>query len=201
MASITSSTSTPTLSSLGVGRGLTPNRSSPSWSRLSDNPSTSFRPKRQHDPKQNFCIWKIQSAVSSLRDAAAKADQPRPLGQHRRHIGGQPVAFSTTTGAAPGNYNVSVSSLAAGQSVLSNTVLSAPSSTLGSGTLTFEVGSWSGSTFTGKTGATAVNVAIDAADSLETIRDKINNANAGVKATIINDASGARLVMNSPAPA
>ncbi len=197
MASITSSTSTPTLSSLGVGSGLDAESIVTKLVALERQPIDKLQTQASTIQSKISAFGKIQSAVSSLRDAAAKLTSPDLWASTVATSADSSVAFSTTTGAAPGNYNVSVSSLAAGQSVLSNTVLSAPSSTLGSGTLTFEVGSWSGSTFTGKTGATAVNVAIDAADSLETIRDKINNANAGVKATIINDASGARLVMNS----
>ena len=48
------------------------------------------------------------------------------------------VNFTTSSGAATGGYSVSVSALASGQSVVTNTALSASTSTLGSGTLTID---------------------------------------------------------------
>ena len=197
MASISSSTFTPTLSSLGVGSGLDAETIVNKLVALEQQPLEKLKTQASTIQSKISAFGKIQSAVSTLRDAASKLTSPDLWASTVATSADSSVAFTTSTGATPGNYNVSVSSLAAGQSVLSNTVLTSPASTLGAGTLTFEVGSWSGAAFTGKTGATAVNVTIDAADSLEAIRDKINSANAGVKATIINDASGARLVMNS----
>lgn len=45
--------------------------------------------------------------------------------------------------------------------------------------------------------AAAVSVVIDAGSTLAQVRDKINATAAGVSATIVNDASGARLVLRS----
>lgn len=111
------------------------------------------------------------------------------------------VGVSSTSGAQAGVYAVTVANLATGQTVTS-AALSASTSTLSAGTLQIELGSWSGagsppSTFTAKSGASPVTVAIGAGDSLATIRDKINAAGAGVSATIITDANGARLSLRS----
>lgn len=199
MATISSSTSPtgPSLTSLGVGSGLDAETIVTKLVALERQPITQLQTQASTIQSKISVFGKIQSAVSSLRDAASKLTNPDLWSSTTATSADTSVAFTTSAGAAPGNYNVSVGTLAAGQSVLSNTVLSSPASTLGSGTLTIEVGSWAGSGFTNKTGTSAVNVTIDASDTLETIRDKINKSNAGVKASVINDASGARLVMNS----
>ncbi len=199
MATISSSSSLagPSLTSLGVGSGLDAESIVTKLVALERQPINQLQTQAGTIQSKISAFGKIQSAVSSMRDAAAKLTSPDLWSSTIATSSDSSVAFTTSAGATPGNYNVSVGTLAASQSVLSNTILSASTATLGSGTLTFEVGSWSGTTFNGKTGTSAVNVTIDAADSLETIRDKINSSNAGVKASIVNDASGARLVMNS----
>jgi flagellar hook-associated protein 2 len=71
---------------------------------------------------------------------------------------------------------------------------------IGSGTLSIELGAWSsgGDSFTPKAGTTAVTIAVaPGRDTLVALRDAINAANAGVVASIVNDASGARLVLRS----
>jgi flagellar hook-associated protein 2 len=75
------------------------------------------------------------------------------------------------------------------------------SSALGQGTLTIDIGAWADdlSGFTPKAGSLSVSISIGPGeDTLEKIRDKINNTSGlGVRATIVNDANGARLVMQS----
>lgn len=199
--SSTSSSSGPALTSLGVGSGLDAESIVTKLVALERQPINQLQTQASTIQSKISAFGKIQSAVSTLRDAASKLTSPSLWSSTTATSADSSVAFTTSAGAVAGNYNVSVGTLAAGQAVVSNTTLGASTATLGSGTLTFELGSWSGtgasSIFTGKTGASAVNVTIDAADSLETIRDKINSSGAGVKASIINDASGARLVMNS----
>jgi flagellar hook-associated protein 2 len=63
--------------------------------------------------------------------------------------------------------------------------------------MTIELGSWSGSTFTAGT-ATPVSVTINTGeDTLAEIAAKINDADAGVSAIVLKDASGERLLMRS----
>ncbi|MGE5451558.1 MAG: flagellar filament capping protein FliD [Acidobacteriota bacterium] len=195
--SSTSSTAGPALTSLGVGSGLDAETIVTKLVALERQPITQLQTQASKIQSKISVFGKIQSAVSTLRDAAAKLTSPDLWSSTTATSSDSSVAFTTSAGAVSGNYNVSVSALAAGQAVVSKTILSSSAATLGAGTLTLEVGSWSAGAFTGKTGTSAVNVTIDAADSLETIRDKINGSGAGVKASIINDASGARLVMNS----
>jgi flagellar hook-associated protein 2 len=71
---------------------------------------------------------------------------------------------------------------------------------VGEGTLRIELGSWGAgqTSFTPKPGATAVDITLGPpAQSLAQLRDKINASNSGVVASVLTDASGARLVLRS----
>ncbi len=112
--------------------------------------------------------------------------------------------------AAAGTYSVNVTQLAKAQQLVAAGQTNTTSS-IGTGTITFDFGTISGGAFnagTGQyTGATftsngsgTASVTIGAAnDSLAGIRDAINAANIGVTATIINDGSGTpyRLALSS----
>jgi len=98
------------------------------------------------------------------------------------------VGVTTSSTASPASFAVEVTSLAKAQTIAAP-ALASSSTTLGSGTLTIQR--------TG--GGDPFDVAIEATDTLAGIRDKINAAGAGVTASILTDASGARLVMRANA--
>lgn len=138
----------------------------------------------------------IKSQISALGDAASKlssstAWQAVTAGSSNSTA----VTASATTGATAGSYSIEVQQLARAQSTVSSAVASG--SNIGTGTLTIELGGWAGSTFS-PSGSTPVSVTIGAGeDSLSAIASKINAADAGVKATVVRDASGERLLMQS----
>lgn len=195
--SSTSGTTGPSLSSLGVGSGLDAETIVTKLVALERQGINQLQTQATTIQSKISAFGKIQSAVSALRDAASKLTGPDLWSATTATSADTSVAFTTSSGASPGSYNVEVSALASGQSVVSNATLASAATTLGSGTLTIELGSWSGTTFTNKANTTALNISIESTDTLANIRDKINSSASGVKATIINDASGARLVMNS----
>ena len=108
------------------------------------------------------------------------------------------VSATSTADAVSGRYSLEVSQLAQAQSISSKAYASS-SATVGTGTLHIELGQWNAdNSFTPKSGATAIDVKIESgSDSLAGIRDAINAAKAGVTASIVNDTSGARLVLRS----
>ncbi len=137
----------------------------------------------------------IQSQVSALGDAAAKlAGAGGWNGVTARSSNPQAVGVSASAGAARTALTVEVQQLARAQSTASAAV---PAGTgMGSGTLSIQLGDWSGGAFSAGASA-AVDVAIDAADTLADIAAKINGAGAGVSATVLRDASGERLLVRS----
>lgn len=140
----------------------------------------------------------LQSGMSGLRDAALALTNPSAWSSTTASSGdATSVAATSSASAVPGSYSVTVQKLATAQSVASTAV--AGSSTLvGAGTMHIDLGSWAGATsFAAKAGSTGVDITVSDTDTLASLRDKINAAGAGVNATVVTDATGARLVYTS----
>lgn len=192
--------STSPISSLGIGSGLDANSIVQQLVALQRQPIADLQTAASKIQTKISAFGQIQSAVSTLQTAAQKLTNPATWSATTATSSDTTsVSATTSTGAVPGIYNVQVTALAASQSVASKNVLPSATSTMGSGILHIDVGSWSGATFTAKPGTTRVDVTIAATDTLSDIQAKINSSNAGITASIVTDASGARLVMQSTA--
>lgn len=195
------------LSSLGVGSGLDAETIVTKLVALEKQPADALTTKNSKLQTQVSTWGKIQSNFSSLQDAAAKL-QDSGFWSSTTAKSSDDTSVSVTTGsnAAAGAYAVAVSQLATSQSVASSAFTS-NTSTVGEGTLSIQLGTYvtdnsttpPAVTFNAKAAASAVNITIGPGDNtLEKIRDRINTANAGVNASIVTDASGARLVLRGP---
>ena len=188
-----------TISSAGVGSGLDVESIVTKLMAVERTPLTQMQSEASKIQSKLSVYGKVQSYVSALSDAASKLSGKTSWGQTSATSGNEAVFKATTsTGATAGSYSVLVSSLAAAQTVVSATY-GAKTDPVGEGNLSIELGSWSAdqSSFTGKSGSTAVSIAVSATDTLEDVRQKINAAGAGVSASIVTDASGAKLVLRS----
>ncbi len=137
----------------------------------------------------------IKSMVAGLGEAAAKLSAPGAWTSVKGSSSApDAVGISVAASTAATAMSIEVQSLAKAQSVASGAVPNG--SAIGGGTLSIQIGDWSGGSFAAGTGA-AVDVAIGAGDSLSTIASKINAAGAGVSATVLRDASGERLLVRS----
>jgi flagellar hook-associated protein 2 len=144
----------------------------------------------------------MKSGLATLRDAAAALTRASTWGA-TTGSSSDAVAVSVSTNATtrPGSYAIEVQRLASAQSNATRVYASADS-LVGEGSLRIELGTWGAgqTSFTPKAGATAVDISVGPpAESLAQLRDKINASNAGVTASVLTDASGARLVLRSSA--
>lgn len=141
----------------------------------------------------------IKSQVSSLRDAAAKlATDSAWNAVSASSSDAASVGVTASNGAPTTSISMTVSNLAKAQGTASSAV--ATGSGVGTGTLSIEIGRWSGGVFTPGAAAAATSITIGAGeDSLNAIAAKINDAKAGVSATVLKDASGERLLLRSDA--
>ncbi len=147
----------------------------------------------------------VQSAITGFKSLLGEVNDLQKL-QSRTYTTTNSSVFTaksdTSSGklATSGNYEIEVTSLAKAHSVYSNTFTNIDDA-VGTGTMTIQFGTWNGSSnFTQDTTKTAVNVTIDSSNNtLQGLKDAINTAGAnnGVKASIVNDGSGYRLVMTS----
>ena len=195
---------TATISSAGIGSGLDVNSIVTQLMAVERAPLTKLETASATLQTQVSVFGQLKSAISALYDAAAplyKADSFAMTNATSSDPNG--VAATTTTKAVPGTYSVSVSSLSAAQAVVSPVgQYTLATDVVGTGSITVTLGAWSSdqSTFTPKSGATAITIPIGASENtLAGIRDKINAANAGVSASLVTDASGTRIALSSSA--
>lgn len=141
----------------------------------------------------------LKSYTTNVEDAVAKLADPT-LWQKTSTGTTDPSSVSATSTAAAkeGSYSVQVGQLAQAQSLASG-AYTGNTASVGTGTLKIELGAWgAGPAFTPQVPAASVDIVIGPGeDSLESVRTKINAANAGVSASIIKDGSGSRLVIRS----
>jgi flagellar hook-associated protein 2 len=190
-----------TLSSPGIGSGLDVNGIVTQLMALERRPIQQLESASSRYQTQLSAFGKLQSAMTTLRDAARKLSEASNWSPSTV-VSAVPLAVSATSSGTtpPGSYSVSVSRLAAAQTLSSSSTYGAATDTVGDGSLSIELGTWDAgqTTFTAKAGATPVTVTIPPeASTLADIRDAINRAGAGVSASIVNDASGARLALRS----
>lgn len=139
----------------------------------------------------------IKSMVGGLGDAAAKLSAPGAWTSVKGTSSApDAVGISVAAGTAATSMAIEVQSLAKSQSVSSPAV--PIGNAMGGGSLSIQIGNWAGGSFAAGSAA-AVNVSIDAGDTLSQIATKINAAGAGVSATVLRDASGERLLVRSSA--
>jgi flagellar hook-associated protein 2 len=190
-----------TLSSPGIGSGLDVNGIVSQLMALERRPIQQLESASSRYQTQLSAFGKLQSAMTTLRDAARKLSEASNWSPSTV-VSAVPLAVSATSSGTtpPGSYSVSVTRLAAAQTLSSSNTYSAATDSVGDGSLSIELGSWdAGQTaFTAKAGATPVTVTIPpGASTLADVRDAINRAGAGVSASIVNDATGARLALRS----
>jgi flagellar hook-associated protein 2 len=128
----------------------------------------------------------IKSLVSTLSDTLGKLTSVTGWNTvNATSSNSSAVSVSAIGGTLPTTFNVEVSVLAKAKATASAAVLPVGGA-IGAGTLTL----------TPMSGA-AVDVAVTATDTVSDVASKINGANAGVTATVLNDASGERLLLRS----
>ncbi len=186
------------ITSAGIGSGLDVESIVTKLVSLEKAPINDLQSRTDTIKTQISEYGKIKSAFSAMRDAAAKLANPTTWAALTATSSDMTMATVIAgSGSGAGSYALDVANLASAQSLSSKAF--ANNATVGSGSMTIELGQWSAdnSTFTSKNGATPVSISISSTDTLASIRDKINSSGAGVLASVVTDANGSRLVIRS----
>ncbi|UTA49474.1 flagellar filament capping protein FliD [Simiduia sp. 21SJ11W-1] len=143
----------------------------------------------------------FKSALSTLQGALSTLKNPDTYSAKSVSFPDSDVVIPTAieAGALSGTYSLEVTNIARSQSLSSGT-FAAVTDAVGKGTLTFNFGSWDSppTVFSANADKTAKTITIDDSNnSLEGLRDAINDANMGVQASIVNDGSGFKLLMKA----
>jgi flagellar hook-associated protein 2 len=195
----TSSATASLLTSLGGGSGidfstLATNLAAAQFASKTDRLTT----KSDTLDKQISTASTLKSSLltlsTSLGDRVRAGDlSPQP------QIANASVASGTLSGTSrpTGSYSLEVTHLSTIQT-LASSGFAAPTSTVGSGTLTLRFGTVGAGTFTADAAHAAVDIAIPAGATLSDTAGAINAANTGVTAYVANTSAGAKLVLKGP---
>ncbi len=140
----------------------------------------------------------LKSTYSAIGDATAKLANPAAFKAVTASTSDvATVNASASAGTAAGSYSIEVTQLAQAQK-LASAAFAGTDSSIGTGTLNIQLGTFASGSFTPNGNQPAVAVTIGAGqNTLTGVRDAINAANAGVRASIVNDGSGYRLAISS----
>jgi len=137
---------------------------------------------------QKNIVDALTSSVSSLGSLASDLALPSTLQMRAASSSDSHVSVAVSGTAAVTTHDIRVNSLAIAQVASSNTYASDTAGIAGSGTLAITSGTTTGS------------ISYDATNTLSSIATKINNANAGVTASVLFDGSTYRLMLASKSP-
>ena len=193
--------SSPVLTSPGIGSGLdVKTLVSKLVAAEIQGPSLRLTTQEAQLQGQISALGTLKSALSDFQSSLSGLTSASTL-QGMTATSSNATLFSATAGndAVAGTYSIEVQKLAQAQK-LASTAFTNTTDVVGTGTLTFRFGTYdsTGNTFTVNASKPTGSVTIDATNnSLQGIRDAVNQANIGVTATIVNDGTGNRLVFTS----
>lgn len=164
------------ISALGIGSGLDLNGLLDQLAAAEQKKLEPIVQRQQSYQAKISAFGKLESALAKFREASQKLDDPKQFQAVQKTVTGDALTATTAKGAPVGTYGIEVTQLAQASSVASFGVAD-EKERLGGGAISFTLGN--GESF---------SVDIDSDDSsLVKIRDAINAANGGVRASIVND--------------
>ena len=187
------------LSSPGIGSGLDVSGIISKLMQVEQQPLVQLNTREAKQQAQLSAFGSLKSVLSTLQDSVKALAKPALFNGYKAALTDTTLAtISASSGAAAGTHDIEVQSLAQSQKIKSE-AFATTSTAIGSGTLTIAFGQYAeDGTFSANTEKAAKTITIDPDKStLADIRTAINEANAGVTASIVNDGSGNRLVIAS----
>lgn len=187
------------LSSPGIGSNLDVNSIITQLMALEGRAATALDTKEASYQAKLTAYGSLKGALSSFQSAVQALSTPAKFTANKASVADATVlSASAGSSAAAGSYGIEVTVLAQAQKLKTSSTFSGGGSTVGSGTLTLQFGTYSAGTFTANPAKDSKTITISAGqNSLAGVRDAINAAAAGVSASIVNDGSGNRLVISS----
>ena len=186
------------LSSPGIGSGLDVNGIVSQLMAIERQPLAALDNKEAKQQTRLTAFGSLKGALSTFQSSLSALSDPAKFTGVTANFADATLAnVSATSSAAVGSHSVEIQTLAQSHK-LKSANFATTSATLGSGTLTLQFGTYSGGAFTLNPDKAAQSITISSDNSsLAGVRDTINQANAGVTASIVNDGSGNRLVIAS----
>jgi len=188
-----------TISSPGIGSGLDVKSIVSQLVAIEKQPLTNLQVQAATVQTRISVYGQIKSLVSTLSEAASRLGSLTTFNAvTAKSSNTDTVSASAIGGTAANSFSVKVENLAKAQATASGALLPVGGA-LGAGTLRLQLGSWTivPSSFTPQVGGGQVDIEVSATDTVSEVASKINGSGAGVTATVLNDASGERLLLRS----
>ncbi|MBL8473079.1 MAG: flagellar filament capping protein FliD [Rhodocyclaceae bacterium] len=187
-----------TISSPGLGSGLDISGLVTQLMAVERQPLTALATKEAGVQAKISAYGAVKSAFSQLQSAASALQLTATFSGRRASVADPAVAgIAAGTSAVAASYSLEVTQLAQAQKLVSGGFASS-TTTVGTGTLKIDFGSYSGGNFAANSSKTGLTLTIDSSNNtLAGIRDAINGAQGGVTASIVNDGSNSRLLLSS----
>lgn len=177
-----------TISALGIGSGLDLNGLLDQLEVAERGKLTPLVQQKNSYEAKISAYGTLKSALTQFQTAADKLSEAEAFQGVKSSVSGSALGAVAGNGASAGSFQIEVVELARASSA-ATTGVAAKDVNLGGGTIAFELGN--GDAFSVEIG--------EQSSSLENIRDAINAAEGGVRASIVNDGSGTpyRLVLTA----
>ena len=149
-------------------------------------------------------VGAVRGALDTLNTAIRALNDPATFGATTATVSDASILSATSSSVATsGTHSIEVDALAKAH-VLRSEHFAAPTSVVGTGTLTIRFGTTTYASngdyasFTPNADVPGGTITLDSANAtLGGVRDAINSANLGVKARVVDDGSGFRLVLSA----
>lgn len=191
----------PTISSAGIGSGLDVNGLVEQLVAAEGEPARKRLNRKEAELQAGLsAMGSFKGAVSEFQDSLAGLRDSETFNAIKAKAGDEEVvSVSATNAAQPGEYDLEVLELAGAHKVATDTFDSADKF-FGSGRITVQLGAYDSQTNSFQSNPDTVPVMIDIDPDKASLRDiaaAINDADAPVRASVMNDGNGYRLVMSS----
>lgn len=193
------------ISSLGAGSGLNSTSLVDQLTEVERAPKQAqIDTKKETIESQISDFGLIRSALSTLQDAADVLTDTATFNSKSASFGDSSafIPVSLDEEAPVGSYSFEVLDVARSQSLATGATFAAPTDAIGKGTITLDFGSWDTAepptAFTNNDEKDSLIITIDDTNnSLNGLRDAINEADVGVTASVVNDGNGYRLLLTA----
>ncbi len=184
--------STSGISFAGIASGLDSTSIIEALMKLRHRPIDVLAKRKSGFQNQQAHLNQLRELVSRVRTAVDAINSANEFGAFAAASSAESVLTATATGSAsPGSFTVTVGALAKAEVEASNGYADGTTTSVGTGDITLTVG-----------GVAKTITIASGEDTLEKVRDAINNAKAGVSATVVNTGTGAtpyKLVLQASA--
>jgi flagellar hook-associated protein 2 len=190
-----------TISSSGIGSGLDVSSLVSQLMAVEKAPISALDKKEASFQAKLSTYGTLKSSMAALQTAAKAIATSSALTPVKANVADATILGATVgANAVAGTYDIAVEQLAQSQKLKTDTGYAATTAQVGAGTITFSLGTYSGSGASlnfDTSAAKTFEIATDSTTTLAGLRDLINAKNMGMSASIINDGAKNYLTLTS----